>query len=53
MTSSLPISSATPTAIAELEQGLEHLKVANYYLRVALDQVADGVVIVENEASDP
>ncbi|OYW77358.1 MAG: hypothetical protein B7Z37_04750 [Verrucomicrobia bacterium 12-59-8] len=53
MTSSLSTSSATPAAIAELEQGLEHLKVANYYLRVALDQVADGVVIVESEASDP
>lgn len=53
MTSSPSISSATPAAIAELEQGLEHLKVANYYLRVALDQVADGVVIVESEASDP
>ena len=52
MTSSLPTSSATPAAIAELEQGLEQLKVANYYLRVALDQVADGVVIVESEASD-
>lgn len=53
MPSSLSTSSATPAAIAELEQGLEHLKVANYYLRVALDQVADGVVIVESEASDP
>ncbi len=53
MTSSPSISSATPSAIAELEQSLEHLKVANYYLRVALDQVADGVVIVESEASDP
>ncbi len=53
MTSSLSSSSASPAAIAELEQGLEHLKVANYYLRVALDQVADGVVIVESEASDP
>lgn len=53
MTSSFSTSSATPAAIAELEQGLEHLKVANYYLRVALDQVADGVVIVESEASDP
>jgi len=53
MTSSLSTSSATPAAIAELEQGLEHLKVANYYLRVALDQVADGVVIVESEATDP
>ena len=52
MTSS-PISSATPATLTELEQGLEHLKVANYYLRVALDQVADGVVIVESEASDP
>jgi signal transduction histidine kinase/ActR/RegA family two-component response regulator len=52
MTSSLSTSSATPAAVAELEQGLEHLKVANYYLRVALDQVADGVVIVESEASD-
>jgi hypothetical protein len=56
MTSSLSTTSATPAtpaAIAELEQGLEHLKVANYYLRVALDQVADGVVIVESEATDP
>lgn len=52
MPSSLSTPSATPAAIAELEQGLEHLKVANYYLRVALDQVADGVVIVESEASD-
>jgi len=52
MTSSLSTSSATPAAIAELEQGLEHLKVANYYLRVALDQVADGVVIVDSEAPD-
>lgn len=53
MISSPLTSSAPPAALAELEQGLEHLKVANYYLRVALDQVADGVVIVENEASDP
>jgi signal transduction histidine kinase/ActR/RegA family two-component response regulator len=52
MTSSLSTSSATPAAVAELEQGLEHLKVANYYLRVALDQVADGVVIVDSEAPD-
>ncbi|MDB6003953.1 MAG: hypothetical protein JWR15_940 [Prosthecobacter sp.] len=52
MTSSLSTPSAPPSAIAELEQSLEHLKVANYYLRVALDQVADGVVIVESEASD-
>lgn len=46
-------TSAIPTALADLEQSLEQLKVANYYLRVALDQVADGVVIVESEASDP
>ncbi len=46
-------SNDIPSSVAELEQGLEHLKVANYYLRVALDQVADGVVIVESEASDP
>jgi PAS domain-containing protein len=53
MTSSPSTSSATPAALADLEQGMEQLKVANYYLRVALDQVADGVVIVESEASDP
>ncbi|MDZ4404198.1 ATP-binding protein [Prosthecobacter sp.] len=53
MTSSPSTTSATPASLSELEQGLEHLKVANYYLRVALDQVADGVVIVESEASDP
>lgn len=41
-----------PASVAELEQGLEHLRVANYYLRVALDQVAEGVIIVESEASD-
>lgn len=52
MTTSPP-SNATPVSAAELEQSLEHLKVANYYLRVALDQVEDGVVIVESEASDP
>ncbi len=46
-------TSATPAALADLEQSLEQLKVANYYLRVALDQVADGVVIVESAASDP
>lgn len=53
MTSSPSTSSATPAALADLEQGMEQLKIANYYLRVALDQVADGVVIVESEASDP
>ncbi|MDP1586955.1 MAG: ATP-binding protein [Prosthecobacter sp.] len=53
MTSSPSTPSATPAALADLEQGMEQLKIANYYLRVALDQVADGVVIVESEASDP
>jgi signal transduction histidine kinase/CheY-like chemotaxis protein len=53
MTSSPPTSSATPAALADLEQGMEQLKIANYYLRVALDQVTDGVVIVESEATDP
>ena len=53
MISSPSTSSATPAALADLEQGMEQLKIANYYLRVALDQVADGVVIVESEASDP
>lgn len=53
MTTSPPPSSSTPVSVAELEQSVEQLKVANYYLRVALDQVADGVVIVESEASDP
>lgn len=52
MTTSLP-SNAPSASVAELEQSLDHLKIANYYLRVALDQVADGVVIVESEASDP
>ncbi len=51
-TSPLP-STATPASVAELEQSVGQLKIANYYLRVALDQVADGVVIVESEASDP
>ena len=34
-------------ALAELEQGLEQMKTANYYLRVALDQVPEGVLIIE------
>lgn len=40
-----------PDALAELEQGLEQMKTANYYLRVALDQVPEGVLIVEAESS--
>lgn len=53
MNASPPTSSASLATNQDLESGLEHLKVANYYLRVALDQVADGVVIVESQASDP
>ncbi|MCX6836753.1 MAG: ATP-binding protein [Verrucomicrobia bacterium] len=53
MTFSPPTSSATPAALAGLEQGMEQLKIANYYLRVALDQVTEGVVIVESETTDP
>lgn len=48
-----PTSTSNPASVAELEQSLEHLRIANYYLRVALDQVADGVIIVESEASEP
>lgn len=48
-----PTSTSNPASVAELEQSLEHLRIANYYLRVALDQVADGVIIVESETTDP
>lgn len=48
-----PSPTSSPASVAELEQSLEHLRIANYYLRVALDQVADGVIIVESEASEP
>lgn len=48
-----PTPTSHPASVAELEQSLEHLRIANYYLRVALDQVADGVIIVESEASEP
>lgn len=50
---STPSATSSSPSATELEQSLEHLKVANYYLRVALDQVSDGVVIVESEARDP
>lgn len=48
-----PSPTSPPASVAELEQSLEHLRIANYYLRVSLDQVAEGVIIVESEASDP
>lgn len=53
MTTTPLASNPSPGSVAEMEQSLEQLKVANYYLRVALDQVTDGVVIVESEPSDP
>ncbi|HEY1052360.1 MAG TPA: ATP-binding protein, partial [Prosthecobacter sp.] len=48
-----PSPTSSPASVAELEQSLEHLRIANYYLRVSLDQVAEGVIIVESEATDP
>ncbi|HYF36568.1 MAG TPA: hypothetical protein VD994_14835, partial [Prosthecobacter sp.] len=49
----MTLSSETIRAdvLAELEQGLEQMKTANYYLRVALDQVPEGVLIVEAESA--
>lgn len=49
-----PVSSAAPdAALASLEQALEQIKEANFYLRTSLDQVAEGVMIVETTAADP
>ncbi len=36
-----------PETLAELEASLDQMKTANYFLRVALDQVPEGVLIVE------
>ena len=38
---------------AAAEQALEQIKEANFYLRTSLDQVAEGVMIVETSAADP
>ena len=49
-----PVPSAAPdAALASLEQALEQIKEANFYLRTSLDQVAEGVMIVETTATDP
>lgn len=49
-----PVPSAAPdAALASLEQALEQIKEANFYLRTSLDQVAEGVMIVETTAADP
>ena len=49
----MPISSDTlrPETLAELESSLDQMKTANYFLRVALDQVTEGVLMIEAEAS--
>lgn len=39
-----------PETLAELENSLDQMKTANYFLRVALDQVPEGVLIVEAES---
>ncbi len=36
-----------PDSQPRQEQGLEQLKIANYYLRVALDQIPEGIVLLE------
>lgn len=40
-----------PETIAELEAGLSQMKTANYFLRVAVDQVPEAVLILEAESS--
>ncbi|MES2594095.1 MAG: ATP-binding protein [Verrucomicrobiota bacterium] len=40
-----------PETLAELEASLDQMKTANYFLRVALDQVPEGLLIIEPEAS--
>jgi signal transduction histidine kinase len=42
-----------PETLTELEASLDQMKTANYFLRVALDQVPEGVIMVEAEASHP
>lgn len=41
-----------PDTLAELEAGLHQMKTANYFLRVAVDQVPEAVLILEAEAAD-
>ena len=42
-----------PETLTELEANLDQMKTANYFLRVALDQVPEGVIMVEAESSHP
>ncbi|MBK8040213.1 MAG: response regulator [Verrucomicrobiaceae bacterium] len=49
-----PVLPAAPeAALASLEQALQQIKEANFYLRTSLDQVGEGVMIVETTAADP
>lgn len=45
-------TTSTDAALASIEQLLEQVKEANFYLRTSLDQVAEGVMIVEATAVD-
>ncbi|MEQ1748706.1 MAG: ATP-binding protein [Prosthecobacter sp.] len=40
-----------PETLADLESSLDQMKTANYFLRVALDQVPEAVLIIEAEAT--
>jgi hypothetical protein len=42
-----------PETLTELEANLDQMKTANYFLRVALDQVPEGLIMVEAESSHP
>lgn len=41
-----------PDTLSELEASLHQMKTANYYLRVAVDQVPEAVLILEPESHD-
>ena len=52
-----PVLSASPAAAesapAALELALEQIKTANFFLRTSLDQVQQGVLIVDTQSTDP
>src|SRR6218665_2312958 len=41
-----------PDTLAELESSLHQMRTANYFLRVAVDQVPEAVLILEAESHD-
>jgi signal transduction histidine kinase/ActR/RegA family two-component response regulator len=41
-----------PETLADLEASLDQMKTANYFLRVALDQVPEGIIIIEAEPAN-